>query len=52
MEVIFSECCAESFKSKFLCYVNEKVFEMSRTPLKDTYLGTTTPTVLKNEVST
>ena len=49
---IFSECCAESFKEKFLRYVNEVLFEMVKTALKDTYLGGTTPTALKNEVST
>ena len=27
---IFSECCTESFKTKFLRYVNEVLFEMLR----------------------
>ena len=49
---IFSEYCAERFKAKFLHYVNEVLFEMAKTALKDTYLGGTTPTALKNEVST
>ena len=49
---IFSECCTEIFKSKFIRYVNEVLFEMVKTALKYTYLGTKTPTSLKNEVST
>ena len=49
---IFSECCAESFKENFLCYVNEVLFEIVKTALKDKYLGRTTRTALKNEVST
>ena len=36
---IFSECCAESFKGKFRCYVSEVLFQMVKTSLKDTYLG-------------
>ena len=34
---IFSECCAEIFKAKFLRYVNEVLFEMVKAALKDTY---------------
>ena len=49
---IFSECCAESFKAKFLHYINEVLFEMVKTALKDIYLGGTTPTELQNEVYT
>ena len=49
---IFLECCAEIFKAKFLRYVNEVLFEMVKTVLKDTYFGGTTPTALQNEVST
>ena len=49
---IFSECFAENFKAKFLCYVNEVLFEMVKISLNDTYLGGTTPTALQNEVST
>ena len=49
---IFSECCAEIFKAKFIRYVNEVLFEMVKTALKDTYLGVTTPMAHKNEVST
>ena len=49
---IFLECCAESFKEIFLCYVNEIIFEMVKTALNNTYLGGTTPTALQNEVST
>ena len=41
---IFSEFCIEIFKGKFLQYVNEVIFEMAKTVLKDTYLGGTTPT--------
>ena len=48
---IFSECCTEIFKAKFLRYANEVIFEMFKTSLKDTYLGVTTPTALQNEVS-
>ena len=49
---IFSECCTKSFKGDFLRYVNEVLFEMVITSLKDTYLGGETPAALKNEVST
>ena len=49
---IFSECCSGSFKVKFLRYVNEVLFEIVITALKDTYFGVKNPTVLKNEVST
>ena len=45
---IFLECCTDSFKEKFLRYVNEFLFEMVKTALKDTYLGGTTPTALQN----
>ena len=37
---------------KYLRYVNEFLFEMVKTSLKDTYLGGTTPTALQNEVYT
>ena len=43
---IFSECCTERFKAIFLQYVNEVLFEMFETSLKDKYLGGTTPTAL------
>ena len=43
---IFSEFCAESFRAKFLYYVNEVLFEMVISALKYTYLGGITPTVL------
>ena len=36
---IFSEFFTESFKAKFLRYINEVLFEMVKTDLKDTYLG-------------
>ena len=36
---IFPEYCTEIFKEKFLHYVNEVLFEMVKTALKDTYLG-------------
>ena len=49
---IFLECCAERFKEKFICYVNGVLFEMVKIALNDTYLGGTTPTALKNGVST
>ena len=49
---IFSEYCTEIFKEKFLRYVNEVLFEMVKTSLKDTYLKGKTPTSLKNEVYT
>ena len=49
---IFSECYAKSFKANFLHYANEVLFEILKTALKDAYLGGTTPTALKNEVST
>ena len=48
---IFSEYCTDSFKEKILIYVNEVLFEMVKTALKDKYLGTTTPTAPQNEVS-
>ena len=35
---IFSEFCTESFKEKFLRYVNEVLFEMVKSDLNDTYL--------------
>ena len=44
---IFSECCAEIFKAKLIHYVNEVLFEMVKTALKDTYLGGKTPKTLK-----
>ena len=43
---IFSECFTESFKEKYLKYVNEVTFEMFKTSLKDTCSGGTTPTEL------
>ena len=43
---IFSECCTESFKAKFLRYVNKVLFEIVKTSLKDTYLGGETPIAL------
>ena len=49
-EGIFSECCTESFKKKLLWYVNEVLFEMVKTALKDKYPGTETPKALQNEV--
>ena len=49
---IFSERCTESFKPKYLRYVNEVIFEMVKTALKDAYLGGTTPTEVQNEVAT
>ena len=52
MRDIFSECCKDIFKAKFLWCVIEVLFEIVKTSLKDTYLVGTTPTSLKNEVST
>ena len=49
---IFSEFCTTRFKAKFLCYINEVLFEMVKIALKDEYFGGTTPTELQNEVST
>ena len=49
---IFSECFTESFKEEFLRYVNQFLFEMVKTALKDIYLGGTTPTALQNEIAT
>ena len=43
---IFSKSCIESFKSNFLRYDNEVLFEMLKIALNDTYLGVTTPTSL------
>ena len=48
---IFSECCTDTFKAKLPQYVNVVLFEMVKTSLKDTYIGGTTPTKMKNEVS-
>ena len=45
---IFSEWCAKIFKAIFLSYVNEVLFEMVKTALKDSYLGGKTPTALQN----
>ena len=39
-------------KAKVIRYVNEVLFEIVNTALKDEYLGTTTPAALKSEVST
>ena len=36
---IFSQCCTESFKAQLIRYVNEALFEMVKTPLKDAYIG-------------
>ena len=47
---IFSEFCKEILKEKFLRYVNEVLFEMVKTALKDKYPGTETPKALQNEV--
>ena len=49
---VFSECCTESFKENILRYVNEVLFEVVKTALKDTYLGETTTTSIQNEVAT
>ena len=49
---IFSECCNKRFRAKFILYVNEVLFEMVKTDLKDLYIGRKTPTVLKNDIST
>ena len=49
---IFSEWLTESLKAKLLRCVNEILFEMVKTALKDTYLWGTTLTAHKNEVST
>ena len=43
---ILLDCFAETFKAKFLCYVNKVLFEMVKTVLNDTYLGGTTLTAL------
>ena len=40
------------FKGKIIRYINEVIFEMVKTSLKDTYLVVTTPAALKNEFST
>ena len=42
------ECFTDIFKAKFLRYVNEVLFEIVKTALKDTYPGGTTLTDLKN----
>ena len=44
----FSQCCIKRFKSNFLSYVNEVLFEMVKTSLKDTYVVVRNPTALKN----
>ena len=49
---ICSEYWTERFKEKFLCYANAVLFEIVKKYLKDTHLGVTNPTALKNEVST
>ena len=46
---IFSECFTESFKEKFLQYINEVLFKMEKS-LNDTYIGETTSTALQDEV--
>ena len=43
---IFSEICTEIFKAKFLRSINEVLFEMVETSLKNKYLGGKTPTSL------
>ena len=49
---IYFHNAAQRASRKILRYVNEVRFEMFKTALKDTYLGVTTPTELKNEVAT
>ena len=49
---VFSECCAESNKVKFLRFVYELLSVMVKTTLNVTYLGVTITTDLQNEVST
>ena len=49
---IFSGYFTEISKEKILWCVNEVLFGMVKTVLKDTYLGGTTPTALQNEVAT
>ena len=40
---IFSKYCTEIFKEKIVRYVNEVLFKLLKTILKDTYPGWTTP---------
>ena len=47
---VFFECCTG--KEKFLRYINEVLFEMTKTAFKDTYIGVTTPTELQKEFYT
>ena len=49
---IFSEGCTESFKAKYLRYVNEVLFEIVKTALEGTYVGVSTPIELQSEVAT
>ena len=34
---IFSGCCTKTFKAKLLCYINEVLFIIVKTALKDTF---------------
>ena len=45
---IFSEYFTKIIKTKLLRYVNEVLFKIVKTALKDTYLGGTTPTELQH----
>ena len=49
---IFLECCNEIFKAKLLHYVNEVLFEMVKTALKDTYPEVITHTEMQTKVPT
>ena len=49
---IFSEYCTKSFKLKILLYINEVLFTMVKTALKDKYPEHKNPIALKNEVAT
>ena len=45
---IFLKYCVKRFKEKFIFYINGVLIEMVKIALKDSYLGGTTPTALKN----
>ena len=45
---IFLECCTKIFKAKLIHYVNEVLFEMVKTALKDTYLEGKSPAAHQN----
>ena len=45
---IFLERCTKGFKEKFLRYVNEVLFEMTKTAFKNTHIGGKTPKALQN----